>query len=314
MFITQFSAARFFRRFDHYKYFAQYSGPELERVLDQLFEAELRVPAHRERLEKLGRGFVRLLTTAEGVEVPADPWAFVTQCERYWYQDMVLIGLKIGDTPYMDEVVRLVNADPARAAIERWGSAVFAVPHCGPHLITPFVLAKYGFITALTGGYESEDIAGGYKLVKLGELPLDESHALPLGPDFSLRCLAQLGRGVSIMVYPEYSKAARVGALRTSFLGAHVHVPTGVARLAAAARRPVIPVHWVPVGPHRYELRFGAIVEPEALARPHGSERCMLDIFTEIEARVRAEPAVWEGWHYFDQMIKNGARQAGEAA
>jgi hypothetical protein len=314
MFITQFSPARFFRRFDHYKYFTQYSGPELERVLDQLFESELRVPAHRERLEQIGRGFVRLLATAEGVEVPADPWEFVTRCERHWYLDMVLLGLKLADTQYMQEAVRLVDVEPARAAIERWGSAVFAVPHAGPHLITPFVLAKFGFITALTGGYESEDIAGGFELAKLGELPLDQSHALPLGPDFSLRCLAQLGRGVGIMVYPEYSKAARVGGLRTSFLGAHVHVPTGVGRLALAARKPVIPVHWAPVGPHRYELRFGAVVEPDTLAEPGGVDACMLDIFADVEALVRAQPAVWEGWHYFEQMIKNGARQAGEAA
>jgi hypothetical protein len=313
-FITLFSAARFFRRFDHYKYFTQYSGPQLESVLDSLFEAELQVPARRDHLERVGRGLAQLVSEAEGVEAPSDPWAFVTACERHWYEDMVLLGLKLGDTEYVHEAIRLVDEGPARAAIERFGSAVFVVPHAGPHLITPFVLAKYGFITALTGGYDPEDIAGGFALTRTHQLPLDESHALPLGPDFSMRCLAQLGRGVGIVVYPEYSKAGRVGALRTSFLGAHVHVPTGAARLALAAQRPVIPVHWSSVGPHRYELRFGSIVEPSTLARPGGVDACMLEIFAGVEAQVRAQPAMWEGWHYIDQMIQNGARQAGEAA
>ena len=89
-----------------------------------------------------------------------------------------------------------------------------------------------------------------------------------------------------------------LGGIFIPFLGHQAYTPTGPARLALAARVPIVPAVMVRVEPGRFRIEVGAPIQPDRRNdRDAEIERLTRAWSQWIEAAIRRHPEQWAWWH-----------------
>ncbi len=113
-------------------------------------------------------------------------------------------------------------------------------------------------------------------------------------PEAALGALRLLRRGEALLVLGDDAWGDEPRMHRVEFCGVPAHLPAGIAALARLAGAPIVTFEVLPLGPRRWRVEVGAIIEPPPRDSGDDGERAVLqqlaDRWTDM---IRRYPDQW---------------------
>lgn len=179
---------------------------------------------------------------------------------------------------------------------ERGTGAIVVGFRIGPYPALPWVLASRGFrVSMIVGGGPLVEMGGelGEKFLpraseRIRFISAQDPRALAL-------CLDDLNAGGLACTLLELTPLKYEKTMAVQFLGWEVQVPYGIAYLAAATGRSIIPAALTREKGPRFRLRLGEPLPPPT-RDPASIRETMQQLYGALEQRVRRFPDQWIGW------------------
>ncbi len=209
-------------------------GPSMRRRLASVLAAR-----HRATRPAFARRVRTLIGAAFGPLPPARRRALERRwAARWWDQSAQAMAFTLRNR--LPTAGPLVGAEGLRAALDSRG-ALLVVPHFGPYVLVPGLLAAHGFAPRIVGQklpfpWADRLVLGGYR--RRGWLL--ESEAGPAA--LARRVGLALDARTLILASVDQAPAGHDNRARVPFLAGSIHVATGIFQLARARGAPVFAI------------------------------------------------------------------------
>ena len=251
---------------------------------------------------------LRMMDSVDGVLSVLDPGgsrfgltgrarnAFRKNLLYYQVADLAALLFSLNKPGFGERTLRVENEDVLLSEMERGPGAIVAGFRIGPYPAVPMVLGTLGFNATMIVGNEGLAQAGR----ALGEKysPGATGRIRYVGADdprVLTRCLDDLDAGGLACTLVELSPTKFAKTVEVQFLGWTIAVPYGIAYLAAATRRSIVPLTLSRRSGTRFSLRFGQPLPAPARSRQAIGET-MQQLYGALEGEVLRLPDQWIGW------------------
>lgn len=307
-----FGDIEFYKNFNHFESFKNFSQEDIIEIYEKIYSAELKnnnvSMMQAETSKYMEKVLLNSIFKDEAKELSKK---IVKEHDRLTTIDRTFLLTIMQKDYFFDKNFKIKNLNVLLDAYDNFGGCVLSLGHAGPHIILILILAQLNKNLRITAAGYMPDVLVDNAFKYIDHLEFNSLELLPFSKSFFDDCFKVLNEGI-LIAYPEYSRSKKRFGKTTEFLGQEVNMPLGASRLSHKAKKPIVCAYIHKHDNYHYELEFSELIKPSEDDDFELHAQNTRKIFSFLESRIISNPSNWEGWQYFEFMGKHVGENKGE--